>query len=197
MTADRRPTNQTGPSCAPAEPRSLAGHPHAPLLGQFAKFAIVGVSNTVLFFATYTLLVKGLGVYYLLASAIAFAVGATNGFLLNRRFTFPGHVGDALTPVRWTIVQAGGLGCNELLLFLLVTGLGLDELLGQAVAIGFVVVATFFANRAWTFRMPVAAAASGVHEPRAGQPAGHVEGSAGAHIEASAGAQVEPPAELA
>jgi putative flippase GtrA len=169
--------------------RSPVTHPHAPVLGQFVKFGIVGVSNTVLFLATYTLLVKALGVFYLLASAIAFAVGATNGFLLNRRFTFPGHVSDALTPVRWTIVQLGGLGCNELLLFVLVTGFGLDKLLGQAVAIGFVVVLTFFANRAWTFRMPAAPAAGGIHEPPVAVPAAHVEASAGAHV--------EPPAELA
>jgi putative flippase GtrA len=189
MSADRRRGTQSGTGGVRARRRSLANHPHAPLLGQFAKFALVGVSNTLLFFATYTLLVKALGVFYLLASAIAFAVGATNGFLLNRRFTFPGHVSDALTPVRWTIVQGCGLGCNELLLFLLVSGLGVDELLGQAAAIGVVLVLTFSVNRAWTFRMPAAAVAGGMHEPGTEPPAAHVEAPAGAHV--------EPPAELA
>ena len=40
---------------------------------------------------------------------IGFVVGAVNGFLLNRRWTFREHVGDALTPVRWGIVQSCGL----------------------------------------------------------------------------------------
>src|SRR5438132_2097687 len=89
-------------------PESLARasrHRRAPLVMQFMKFGVVGVSNTLLTFLVYTLLLKGFGVWYLAASAIGFCVGAVNGFLLNRRWTFRGHVGDALTPLRWTIVQ--------------------------------------------------------------------------------------------
>jgi len=119
---------------------------------QFVKFGIVGVSNTLLFLAVYTLLVEGLGVWYLAASAIGFVIGATNGFLLNRRWTFREHVGDALTPVRWGIVQGCGLLLNLALVAGCVEGLGMDELVGQAVAIAIVVVVTFAANRAWTFR---------------------------------------------
>ena len=94
------------------------------MLIQFIKFGIVGVSNTLLTFAVYGLLLKGFGVWYLAASAIGFIVGATNGFLLNRRWTFAGHVGDAFTPVRWAIVQRCGLGVDEGLLYLLVQEAG-------------------------------------------------------------------------
>ena len=124
-----------------------------PVLVQFIKFGIVGVSNTLLAFAVYTLLLKGFGVWYLAASAIGFVLGAVNGFLLNRRWTFRDHIGDALTPVRWGVVQGGGLGLNEGLLYLFVDGAGLDKLLAQACAIVIVTVTTFFINRAWTFRM--------------------------------------------
>ena len=98
------------------------------MLVQFVKFGIVGVSNTLLTFAVYTLLLKVFGVWYLAASAIGFVVGATNGFLLNRRWTFRGHVGDALTPVRWAIVQGCGLALNLGLLYLFVHDAGLDKL---------------------------------------------------------------------
>ncbi|HEV3072000.1 MAG TPA: GtrA family protein [Solirubrobacteraceae bacterium] len=123
-----------------------------PVMVQFVKFGIVGVSNTLLFLAVYTLLLKGFDVWYLAASGIGFVVGAVNGFLLNRRWTFRGHVGDALTPVRWGVVQSGGLLLNLGLVALCVSGLGMGELIGQAVAITVVVVVTFIANRAWTFR---------------------------------------------
>ena len=123
------------------------------MLLQFAKFGIVGISNTLITFVVYTLLLKVFGVWYLAASAIGFAVGAVNGFLLNRRWTFRGHVGDARTPLRWMVVQGCGLGLNEALLFFWVDTVGLDKLAGQAFAIAVVTVVTFLTNRAWTFRM--------------------------------------------
>jgi len=130
----------------------------APVLIQFVKFGIVGVSNTLLTFIVYTLLLKVFGVWYLAASAIGFAVGATNGFLLNRRWTFKEHVGDNLTPVRWAIVQGCGLAINEGLLYLFVHDAQMDKLIAQACATIFVTVSTFFANRAWTFRAHAPAA---------------------------------------
>jgi putative flippase GtrA len=122
------------------------------MVAQFVKFGIVGVSNTALTFVIYTVLVKGFDVWYLAASAIGFAVGAVNGFLLNRRWTFREHTGDSLTPVRWFVVQGCGLLLNLALVYLLVDGANLDKLVGQAIATVVVVVLTFFANRAWTFR---------------------------------------------
>lgn len=132
----------------------------ASVLIQFVKFGIVGVSNTLITLIVYTVLLKGFGVWYLAASAIGFAVGATNGFLLNRRWTFREHVGDALTPVRWGIVQTCGLALNEGLLYLFVHDARLDKLIAQVCATAVVTVTTFIANRAWTFRVhaPVAVA---------------------------------------
>jgi putative flippase GtrA len=123
-----------------------------PLISQFVKFGVVGVSNTLIFFLVYTLLLKVFGVWYVAASGIGFAGGAINGFLWNRAWTFRGHVGDALTPVRWFVVQASGLLLNLGLVYLLVDGAGLGELVGQAVTIVIVTVMTFLVNRAWTFK---------------------------------------------
>ncbi len=124
-----------------------------PVVVQFVKFGIVGVSNTLLAFGVYTLLLKVFGVWYIAASAIGFILGAVNGFLLNRRWTFREHVGDALTPVRWGVVQGCGLAVNLGLVYLFVDGAGLNELIGQAFATVIVTVLTFAANRSWTFRV--------------------------------------------
>ena len=137
-------------------PESVAGvsrHRRAALLLQFLKFGIVGISNTLLTFVIYTLLLKVFGVWYLAANAIGFAAGAVNGFLLNRRWTFRGHVGDARTPLRWMVVQTCGLALSEALLFFWVDTVGLDKILAQVFAIAVVTVVTFLANRAWTFRI--------------------------------------------
>lgn len=136
------------------------GGVNAPVLVQFIKFGIVGVSNTLLTLVVYTVLLKGFGVWYLAASAIGFIAGAINGFLLNRRWTFRDHVGDAFTPVRWGIVQTAGLVLDELMLYVLVHDAKLDKLLAQVCATALVTVTTFFVNRAWTFRVhaPIAIA---------------------------------------
>ncbi|HEY7892546.1 MAG TPA: GtrA family protein [Solirubrobacteraceae bacterium] len=119
---------------------------------QFLKFGIVGISNTLLFFAVYFLLLKVFVIWYVAASGIGFMVGATNGFILNRRWTFNGHVGDALTPLRWIVVQSAGLAVNLGLVYLFVDDVGMEQLLGQVPATVIVTVLTFIANRAWTFR---------------------------------------------
>ena len=133
----------------------------APVLVQFVKFGIVGVSNTVLTLVLCTILLKVFGVWYLAASAIGFVAGATNGFLLNRRWTFREHVGDAFTPVRWAIVQGCGLGIDEVVLYLFVHDAHLDKLLAQVFATAVVTVTTFFVNRAWTFRVHAPVVADG------------------------------------
>jgi putative flippase GtrA len=137
-------------------PNSVARRPRvlgAPVLVQFVKFGIVGVSNTLLTLVVYTVLLKVFGVWYLAASAIGFVVGAVNGFLLNRRWTFREHVGDALTPVRWGVVQTCGLGLDEGLLYLLVHDAHMGKLIAQVCATAVVTVSTFLVNRAWTFRV--------------------------------------------
>jgi len=145
-------SQQTPSQGPPTRVARVAGRLRAPVLIQFLKFGIVGVSNTALTFIVYTLLLKVFGVWYLAASAIGFMVGATNGFIFNRRWTFADHVGDSLTPVRWAIVQGAGLGINELLLYLFVDSAHVDKLLAQAFATSVVTVTTFLVNRAWTFR---------------------------------------------
>jgi putative flippase GtrA len=153
-------SRRTAPDRPPQSVAAPARRLSAPVIIQFLKFGLVGVSNTLIAFAVYTLLLKGFGVWYRAASAIGFALGAVNGFLLNRRWTFSAHVGDALTPVRWGVVQTCGLGLNLGLLYVFVHDAGLDKLLAQAFATIIVTVITFSVNRAWTFRVqaPVAVA---------------------------------------
>jgi putative flippase GtrA len=78
---------------------------------RIARYALVGVSNTVLTFAAYTVL-TGAGVAAPAASAIGFALGAANGYLLNGRWTFAGSARSAATVVRYVAVQALGAAAS-------------------------------------------------------------------------------------
>ena len=124
-----------------------------PLVAQFVKFGIVGVSNTLLTFAVYTLLLKIFGVWYLAASGHRLRRGSRQWLPAQSPLDLPRARRRSLTPVRWFLVQGGGLLVNLGLVYLFVEHAGLDKLLGQACATAIVVVLTFFANRAWTFRM--------------------------------------------
>src|SRR6476620_643577 len=68
--------------------------PRATEVLQLARFGTVGASKTIVSFVAYAVALQ-LGVRYLPAGAGAFALGATNGFVLNRTWTFR-HRGPAL-----------------------------------------------------------------------------------------------------
>lgn len=160
MPEDTRPDAEAA-RALPA--RGPARHLRNPIVAQFIKFGLVGVSNTLLTFLVYTLLLKVFGVWYLAASGIGFAVGAVNGFLLNHSWTFRGHAGGQFAAVRWFIVQGSGLLVNLGVVYLMVEQVGTDKLVGQAIATAIVVVLTFFANRAWTFRVARPATVAAPH----------------------------------
>ena len=54
---------------------------------EFILFALVGVSNTVINFIVYTILVT-ISMPYLLANVIGYGVGMINSYLLNKYFVF-------------------------------------------------------------------------------------------------------------
>jgi putative flippase GtrA len=118
---------------------------------QFARFLTVGLSNTALSFVVYTALVET--VPYWVAGALAFAAGAVNGYMLNRRWTFAAPDSNGAR-ARYLVVQLGGLGGTTGLLWLLVRQEGLHRISAYALTIPLVTVATFAANRGWTFQNP-------------------------------------------
>jgi putative flippase GtrA len=117
---------------------------------QFARFCLVGMSNTVLSFVTFAIAVRA-GAPYLIASCGAFALGALNGYTLNRAWTFRAGAFTFPGLARYVVVQAIGLGVNAGLLALLVEGLRLDSIPAQALVLPMVSVMTFSMNRKWVF----------------------------------------------
>jgi putative flippase GtrA len=126
---------------------------------QFSKFVAVGASNTLISFVVYVGLLR-IGVPYLGAGALAFMIGAINGYVLNSRWTFGAP--DAWQPrVRYVFVQGCGLVLTSVLLWNLVSGAALGRVAAYALVIPIVTVATFAANRGWTFRTGTAGRARG------------------------------------
>jgi putative flippase GtrA len=120
------------------------------LLFQFGKFVAVGTSNTAVSLLTYAGLLR-VDVVYPVAGAIAFLAGAANGYVLNRRWTFAA-ADTWRARRRYVLVQLGGLGATTALLWILVSPAGLGRITAYALTIPIVTLATFTANRGWTFR---------------------------------------------
>jgi len=120
-------------------------HPH-----QFVRFCVVGLSNTVLSLVVFVIAVSS-GVPYLAASCGAFAVGAVNGYTLNRIWTFKAGSFRAQGLARYVLVQGLGLGVNAGLMTALVEGLDLASIPAQASVLPLISLMTFALNRRWTF----------------------------------------------
>ena len=118
---------------------------------QWVRFAAVGVTNTVLSIAVYGLLVHA-GLQYLTASAIAFALGALNSYVLNRRWTFRSSAPRAAELGRFICVQLIGLGTNLASLAVLVGGAHVPRLAAQLLVFPLASLVTFALSRQWAFR---------------------------------------------
>jgi putative flippase GtrA len=116
---------------------------------QFRRFVVVGVANTVLSFAAYRLLLA-IGTPYVLAAAIAFSIGAVNGFVFNRRWTF-GAPPSARARLRYVAIQVLGVCATSVLVLFSVRVAGTGKPFAYLAAIPPVTVCMFLANRIWTF----------------------------------------------
>ena len=114
------------------------------------KYGVVGISNVSIDFALYALLVS-LGVWYPVAKTLSLIVATGNGYTFNRLWTFRagGHRNVVLT--KYVAVQAACLSANLALLALLIEVGGLGQVTAQAVVLPFIALASFLAQRLWTF----------------------------------------------
>ena len=122
-----------------------------PVVGQLVRYAVVGISNTLVFLAAYALCVH-VGIWYPAASAIGYTLGSINGYVLNRRWTFRAHhLSHTTSASRYAVVQIVAAVGNVGLLIVFVDGIGTDRIVGQVIVIVIVQLLSFVANRAWSF----------------------------------------------
>jgi putative flippase GtrA len=116
---------------------------------QFPRFLAVGVGNTVVSFLVYRLLLV-LGTPYAVAAPLAFAAGALNGYVLNRRWTFAARDSRRARVLYVTVQAIGALATSGLVVFF-VRVAGTGRVVAYLAAIPPVTVCMFVANRYWTF----------------------------------------------
>ena len=124
-------------------------------LRQFFFYALIGVLTNFLGYATYLTLTYLWGAPKLMMTAL-YLVGASIGFLANRRFTFRHDGGIGITAVRYLLAQVAGYLLNLVLLLLFVDWFDFPHQIVQAIAIVVVAIFLFVVLRIFVFAQSLA-----------------------------------------
>lgn len=124
--------------------------------GQVFKFGIVGVSNTVISYVVYAILVY-FGMHYLLANVIAYFAGVINSFIWNSRYVFKAEDDPNRNPFKVFIKTLAasaftGLVVNNVLLVLWINVLNLSEYLGPILNVLVTFPMNYVLNKYWAYK---------------------------------------------
>jgi putative flippase GtrA len=122
-----------------------------PTVRQFVKYGLVGASNTIVNFVVYSIGVT-IGIDYLVALVLGYAVGSLNSYILNRHWTFRArHIAHATAGSRFALVTVCAIAVNLGLLYVFVHHLGISKIPAQAILTVPLLAVTFPINRWWSF----------------------------------------------
>ena len=116
-------------------------------------YGIIGSCASGLDFCVYTLLVRVLGIHYLLANCVSVLAGIVTSFTLNRSFNFKVKDHAKRRFAIFLTVGLCGMLLSNLILYILIDVLGVNELFSKLMSIAFVVFLQFLANKYITFRV--------------------------------------------
>ena len=126
------------------------------MIAQFIKFGIVGLSNTLIAYLVYAVCIY-IGLHYLLANVIAFAVSVLNAYYWSDRYVFKKGAGESRNAIKTllkTYVAYGstGLFLASVLLWLYVDLLHISEYIAQLLVLVVTIPLNFIINKYWSFK---------------------------------------------
>lgn len=120
---------------------------------QFIKFGLVGASSTAIDWSIFYLFSYVIGIYYLTAKVLSFAIAVVNSFIWNRRWTFRSKESKKLKEfTKFIIIALIGLSINALIMYFAVSILGWRKIFGLASATALTTFWNFLANKFYTFK---------------------------------------------
>lgn len=121
------------------------------VLGQFARFALIGGIATLIQYAVLLALVQSVGFDPVWASAVGYALSAVFNYLMNYRYTFSSQARHGPATLKFAAIAGLGLVLNSLVMGGLISS-DVHFLIAQVVATVVVLFWNFFGARCWTFR---------------------------------------------
>jgi dolichol-phosphate mannosyltransferase len=120
---------------------------------QLLRFGIVGISGYIANLGTFAVGVHAVSLDYRLAATASFVVAVSNNFVWHRLWTFAAADGQWTTQgTRFLAVSFLAFVTSVVILQGLVSVLGLEKVLAQAIALAAVVPVSFVCNKIWSFR---------------------------------------------
>lgn len=117
---------------------------------KFIKFNAVGVLNTAVDFAVYTLL-TALGMSLVPSQIISYACGTLNSYLFNSRWTFRDKVLTVGKGAKFVLVNLLSLAVSIGVLELCRSWWGLEGALAKLISVPFSLAVNFIGNRLFVF----------------------------------------------
>ena len=111
-------------------------------INSFIKFCVVGVVSTLLNYATFFCVFRGLNSPYILASIIGYIAGLALGYGLNKWWTFQVKQKSFAMVIKYITVYMGSLCISLIALYALVEWCKINPLLANI----FVIMITTFTN---------------------------------------------------
>ncbi len=121
---------------------------------QFVKFGLVGLSNTLLTYVVYAILVT-LGLHYQLSNVISYAAGIFNSYYWNNKYVFQEEEGQRRNHVKALAKVFASYGftfcIGAVLLYVWVDVLGISSYLGPVINLLVTIPLNFILNKLWAF----------------------------------------------
>ena len=110
----------------------------------------MGATNVIISYTAYFILLR-LGLYYLLATTIAYVVGILNGYIWSSKFVFKKNK-SINNMMKFFIVYISALFINLGIMYICVDCYNMHKLIAPIFAIGVGTIYNYILNKKWTFR---------------------------------------------
>ena len=122
---------------------------------QFIKFGFGGGVGTAINLSILYTFTEYLEFYYMLSAIIAFMVGSTINFIINKRWTFLERVREDfwIKYSKYFFVSIVALSGNLLVLYILTEFVGIYYIISQFLAASASLIVNFFSSKKWIFKI--------------------------------------------
>ena len=131
--------------------------PRKSLMGQFLRYMVTGGVAFVADFGLFALCLYGFGWHYLLANLVGLVAGLVLNYLMSILWVFTAckrilKTQKGIEFVLFALVGIAGVGINQVLMYLMVDGLGINEMVSKMIAAVLVLMWNVGARKLMLFR---------------------------------------------